>query len=67
MAGFYMKRNTGLKWVKTLNEIYVGELLHPWQVEYLGRTRGVFRMLQVDHITSNFLKAVFHKFHLVYS
>ena len=62
-----MKRSTGLKWVKTLNEIYVAELFHPWQAEYVGRTKGVFRMLQADHITSDFLKAVFHKFQLVYS
>ena len=45
MADFYMKRSTGLKWVKTLNEICVDELLYPWQAEYVGRTRGVFRML----------------------
>ena len=41
MIDLYIKRNTRLKWVKTLNEICVEELLHPLQTEYVGSDRRI--------------------------
>ena len=58
-------------WRNGLNELiedYVGQSIQEWTTWYLWKT--AFKKFEVvssayaDHITSQFLKAVFHRFHL---
>ena len=49
---------------KNLEKLF-NEGCHFFSVQFL--TLGIIYYAYVDHITSNFLKAVFHKFYLIHS